>query len=944
MLLIEKVGAVMVVGGGVAGIQAALELADSGYFVYLVESSASLGGVAARLDRTFPENGCSMCVLSWRMVRCGRHPNISLKTLTEVERIEGEAGDFTVSLRRLPRYVSVERCVGCGECSRRCPVTVKEEGWTGARFRKAIHIPYAQAVPSGYMIDVGNCRRFTGDDCRLCEDACPHGAVILGDAEGTESVRVGSIILAPGFRTFDPSCMHTLGYGVLPNVITSMDLERRFAGTGSREQRLVRPSDGMDVARVAFLQCIGSRDRNKGRHVYCSSTCCTSALKEALDAMDRAKGLQASIFFTDLRTMGKGCERYLTLARDKGVAFHRCRVQHLEAVPGSDDILVRYISEEGRQVADEFDLVVLSVGMEASPETLKLARIAGIETDLDGFALSAPFDPTATSRRGIYACGAFQGPADIALSVVGASAAAAGASIPLADVRYSLSGKKDLPPPQGISGEEVRAGVFVCRAGLDLSGVRDHHRVMEYSEKLPTVAVAEACPFACSQDSQDGIRRKIEQSGLNRVVVAGCRFPASELVFRETLRDGGIEERFLEMASPRMNDDRLNGGGGDEVLVHTLNEIHDAVGRVHLVAGTPQRVGVNPQALVVGGGVTGMVAALGFAEQGFPVHLIEKSPELGGMARHLHRTWKKESIPGFVNDLVARVKEHPLTTIHLRSVVTDAEGVAGNYRSSIRKQNSTMSIEHGVVVLAPGGSPWRPDEYGYGRSQRVVTSLEFDKLHATGDERVRFSHNFVFIQCVGSRERGRPYCSRVCCTHSLQSAIALKEENRERSVFLLYRDMRSYGQREELYRYAREVGIVFINYGMHEKPGVVVQEDELDVVVWDHVLHEPFNISADLVILASAVLPNPDAAELARLYGASLDEDGFLQEKGTDTGMVDVASTGVFFAGLAVHPKPLEESIAEARAAVARATSILSKRQIVFHSGIPRTGRDDVDG
>ena len=943
MLLIEKAGAVMVVGGGVAGIQAALDLADSGYFVYLVESSESLGGVTARLDKTFPENNSSMCVLSWRMALCGRHPNISLKTLTDVERIEGEAGDFTVTLHRFPRYVSVERCVACGVCSRECPVSVRDEHGSGGGLRKAVCGPCAGTVPSAYRIDPRNCKRLSGGDCTLCADACPYGAVIYDDAEGMEAVRVGAIILAPGFRAFDPSGMRSLGYGSLPNVITSMDLEKRLAGTGPAERRLLRPSDGMDVVRVAFVQCVGSRDRNKGQHSYCSSTCCTSALKEALDAMDRAKGLEVTIFFTDLRTMGKGCERYLDLARERGVVFHRCRVQLLEAAPGSDDVLIRYVSEEGRQVSDEFDLAVLSVGMEASPEALKLARIAGIETDLDGFAFSPSFDPAATSRRGIYACGAFQGPSDIALSVTGASAAAAGASIPLVDVRYSLSRKRALPPLKNLAGQEARVGVIVCLAGLDLSGVADPDRVVEFAAAQPSVVVAEGVSFACSQDSQDNIRRKIEQDGLNRLIIAGCRSLDSGPVFRETLRDVGFDDRVFEMTGSRSEDDRFRVGGGDEARARVMREIHSAVGRVHQVSGAPVRVGVNPQVLVVGGGVAGMVAALGFAEQGFPVHLVEKSPELGGTARHLYRTWKKESISAFVNDLAARVKEHPLTTIHLRSMVTGADGFTGNYRSSIRKQNSTMSLEHGVVVLAPGGSPCRPDEYGYGRSHRVVTSLELDKLRAMGDERIKYSHNFVFIQCVGSRESNRPYCSRICCTHSLQSAIALKEENRERSVFILYRDMRSYGQREELYRYAREVGVVFINYGIHEKPGVLVQEDELDVVVWDHVLHEPFNISADLVILASAVLPGPDTAELAKLYGAALDEDGFFRQGSANTGLVDVSASGVFFAGLAVHPKSIEESIAEARAAVARATTILSRRQIFFHSGGTRTGGEEPD-
>lgn len=933
MLLVEKVGAVVVVGGGVAGLQASLDLADSGYLVYLVERSGALGGTMARLGRTFPGNSCSMCFLSPRMVRCGRHANIRIMTLTEVERIEGESGDFTVTLRTRPRYVSMEKCVACGECARRCPVSVKDEHQCGDAFRRAIYIPYAQAVPAKYRIDPAHCRRLAGGECRECMDACPNGAVIFDDVEKVECVRAGSIILAPGLRTFDPSSIRALGYGVLPNVITSMELERRLSVTGPTGGRLVRPSDGKAVRKAAFLQCVGSRDRNKARHGYCSSICCTSALREALDAQERAGELEVSFFFTDLRTQGRGCESYSMLAMERGARFHRCRVHSLEPTAVAGDICLRYVSDEGRQVTEEFDLVVLSVGLEASLESLKLVKIAGIATDIDGFAVTSSFAPLSANRPGIYVCGAFSRPSDITLSLAGAAAAAAEASIPLADVRYSLSAREEPPPLSEPSGSDARIGVFFCRCGLDLSGIREIDRLAGYAASQPSVAATGESLFACSQDAQECIRRRIVSEGLNRVVIAGCRFPAAEPVFRGTLRDAGLDVRLFGTINPDGEEEWHPAMWGETAGARTASEIRNSVRRARSTVATPfARVGINPQALIIGGGIAGMVAALGFADQGFPVHLVEKTPELGGNARNLYKTWKNESIPAFVNDLVTRVKEHPLTTVHLRSVVTGAEGMVGNYRSSIRKQNSTMFVEHGVVVLAPGGAGYKPDEYGYGRSRRVVTALEFDRLYASGDERFRYSHNFVFIQCVGSREPERPYCSRVCCTHALQSAVALKEEKKERSVFVLYRDMRSYGQREELYRKAREAGVVFMRYGVHEKPGVAVQEDELDVVVRDHVLHEPFSISADLVILAPAIVPSPDIPELARLYGAALDGDGFLVERPAKVHPVDVDSQGVFFAGLAVHPKSIEETIEEARAAVARATTILCRRQIVLNS------------
>ena len=859
--------------------------------------------------------------------------NIELMTLTDVERVDGQLGHFKVSLRQKPRYVNMEKCIACGECARKCPKKVKDEYNEGITTRKAIYVKYPQAVPLKYQIDPQHCIAITKQRCRVCEKVCPAGAIRFDDVEREISLQVGSIILSAGFKIFDPRGIHTWGYGVFPNVITSVELERYLSISGPTQGRLIRPSDGREVKKMAFLQCVGSRDYNKSSHGYCSSVCCMYAIKEALIAMDHVKDLEISIFYMDLRTHGKDFERYYQRAQSKGVKFHRCRVHSLEPADEEGNIYFRYITDEGKQLKDEFDMVVLSVGLESHPDAVRLAQRTGVQAGHNGFVSGSSFAPVSTTRPGIYVCGAFSGPKDIPQSVIGASAAATAAAIPLVDVRYSLWQQKEFPIERDVCNEEPRIGVFICHCGSNIARVIDVEDVAEYAATLPYVTYVERTLFTCSQDTQDIIRQRIEEKALNRIVVAACTPRTHEGLFRETLKSSGLNEYLFEMANIRNQASWVHAGEPEAATAKAKDLVRMAVAKVELMEPLPPvAVGVNPHALVIGGGVAGMVVATGLADQGFPVHLVEKSSELGGNARHLYRTWRDESIPAFVEALVARVKAHELITIHLKGQVIRAEGFIGNFRSTISKPTCAITVNHGAAVFATGGQAYKPDEYGYGHSQRVFTALEFDKLHLVGDERIKYGNNFVFIQCVGSREPSRPYCSRVCCTHSIQSAIALKDEAPERNVFILYRDIRSYGLREELYKKARELGVIFINYDMHQRPDVRVSEDDLRVVVWDHVLHQPFVIPADVVVLATAILPNPEVRELAKLYRLPVDNDGFLQEAHVKLRPVDFTTDGLFLAGLAHYPKPMEEVVAQAQAAVARAVTVLSNRRIDLDS------------
>lgn len=866
-------------------------------------------------------------------------------THTELERLEGEAPRFQATLRRRPRYVDLSRCVACGECARVCPVTVQDPRCGPHAQRSAIFLSYPQAVPLAYQIDGRRCLHLTGGICRACEKVCPADAVRFDNQEHRVTVTVGSVILASGFQPFEPPPRNPWGYGLYADVVTSYAWERMLAAAGSDRCSILRPSDGRPVRKVAFVQCVGSREATGRGHAYCSTVCCMTAVKEASMALECDPSLEVAVFYTDMRTTGKDFERYYNGIKDRGVRFIRCRVPALEPAENGSGLVVDYPSEHGRRLREVFDMVVLSVGMEIPQGVQELCERLGVKTDPHGFVETSSFEPVKSSRPGIYVCGTATGPKDIAHAVLEGSAAAAAAAIPLADVRNSLSCLKTFPEERPIDREAPRVGVFICHCGSNIAGVVDVEAVARAASRLPHVAHVERKLFACSHDSQELIRRSIEAYRLNRVVVAACSPVTHENLFRETLKNAGLNEYLFEMANIRNQAAWVHGRDPQAATEKAVDLVRMAVVKVALQEPLPPvTVNVNPTVLVVGGGVAGLTTALGLADQGFPVHLVEKSSQLGGNARHLYRTWKGEDIPGFVDRLAARVRSHPYISVYLKSDVVAAEGFVGNFRSTIRKGGATITVDHGVTVLAVGGMAHKPEEYGYAESQRVLTALEFDKLRTVGDERIAGAKTFVFIQCVGSREPGRPYCSRVCCTHAIQSAMELKEEDPSREIYILYRDVRTYGLRESLYRKAREQGVVFIHYELQEKPTVRLGPNELYVRVTDHVLNTPLVLRADVVILATAIVPHPDVAELARIYKLPLNADGFFQEAHAKLRPVEFLTEGIFMAGLAHGPKSLDEVMTQAQAVTARAAAVLSTRRKALDAVKAHVVSENCDG
>ncbi len=934
-----KIGAVMVVGGGVSGIQAALDLADAGFYVYLVEKTGSIGGTMARIDKTFPTNDCSMCIIAPKLVECGRHKNIRLLTLCEVTAVEGTAGNFTVTVHESPRYVDPVRCIACGKCTENCPKKVDNGHDAGIGKRRAIYLQYPQAVPLKYQIDPQACLRLQKPGaCGFCEEACDAGAIVFDDTGKIHRIEVGAVILATGFTPFDPapsgpsSPSGTWQYGSNQNVITSLQLERYLSTTGPTEGHLRRPSDGKPVRKMAFLQCVGSRDENQCGHGYCSSVCCMTAIKEAMLVRDQVEGrggLQTSIFYMDMRTHGKGFDSFMERARNEvGVRFVRCRMGGVETDGESGDLRLRYVNEDGRQIEEFYDMVVLSIGLESPRAAVELARVANINLTADNFAATSDFAPVSTSREGIFTCGAMAGPKDIPQSVVEGSAAAAAAAELLAPTRNRVSVSENYPEERvDEEGEGIRLGIFICHCGTNIAGVVDVRNLAEYALTLPDVVHVERKIFTCSQDSQDAIIGSIRDHRLNRVVIAACTPRTHEALFRETLKVAGLNECLVEMANIRNHNAWVHGDNPAGTTAKAKDLVRMAAAKATYA--DPVKALTMPiiqKGLVIGGGVAGMTAALNLARQGFEVHLVERTETLGGHAVNLKQTWSGEHVTTQVAKLIDKVVWNDRIIIHKQCEVAAVSGFVGNYRSTLTCGNGeSRVIEHGVGIIAVGGEAAVPLEYGYGSLKCVVTSVQFDKLYELKEKHVKQARRFVFIQCVGSREEDHMYCSKVCCTHSVQSAIALKKENPERSIYILYRDMRTYAQRESLYKQARKLGIIFINYELHGKPKVIGKGAGVEVEVWDHVLHEPLSIPADMVILAVAIRPREDAEKLGKLYKVPLDGDGFFHEAHAKLRPVDFSTDGMFVAGLAHYPKPVEESIAQALAASARAATLLAR-------------------
>jgi len=882
-------------------------------------------------------------------ILCGLCTRVCEKMGANAISLTGRGVDMQVDT---PYHLNTDACFGCGACASLCPTghidltkvnrehtklqvqPIPSEYDMGLKGRKPVYVPYAQAIPNTPAIDRDVCIHFKTGDCEICAEFCGVDAIDYTMEDEIVELNVGSIILAPGFEPFDPSKFDSYIYAQHPNVITSMEMERMLSASGPTEGHLMRMSDHQEPKKIAWFQCVGSRDLNRCDNSYCSSVCCMYAIKEAVIAKEHAgDDLDCAIFYMDMRTHGKDFERFYDTARDKhGVRFIRSRVHTVNPLRDSEELEIQYVTEDGGMVTENFDLIVLSIGLQTPPEVAALADSLGLDLTDGNFCRTETFNPVTTSKEGIFVCGAFQGPKDIPQSVVDSSAAAAAAGEMLASARNTLTKSKEVIPETNVAGERPRIGVFVCRCGTNIAGVVDVPSVADYAATLPYVEYATDNLYSCSQDTQETMAQIIKQKKLTRVVVAACTPKTHEPLFQETMSNAGLNKYLFEMANIRNQDSWVHKNNPELATQKAKDLVRMAVSKVALTQPLKEaELGITPSAMVIGGGISGMASALSLARQGYETHIIEKSGALGGQALNLHKTAQGEEVQPKLNSLLQEVEGEDKITVHLETALNGVEGFVGNFKSTLSSNGSEEVLEHGVAVMATGASESKPAEYGYGQSPKVVTGLELDRIFMEQKADLDIIETAVFIQCVGSREPDRPYCSRVCCTHSIHSALELKKHNPEMSVFILYRDIRTYGEREYLYKKAREQGIIFVRFSLDHKPEVTITGDTLKVRVIDHVLGTPIEIETDLLTLAASIVPNSDK-QLAEYFKVPVNDDGFFIERHAKLGPSEFATDGVYLCGMAHYPKPIDESIAQGKAAGARAVTLLAKDKL-FASG-----------
>ncbi len=764
-------------------------------------------------------------------------------------------------------------------------------------------------------------------ECLQCVAVCKAGAINHELKEETIKFRVGSIILSPGFDEFDAKKLAAYGYGRFPNVISSIQFERILSASGPFQGNLVRPSDRKAPKKIAWIQCAGSRDMTKnGGNEYCSSVCCMYAIKEAVIAKEHHHEVEPTIFYMDIRAHGKDFDAYYERAkREYGVRFIRSMISKVAEKPRTKNLLITYVDGDGRIAEEEFDLVVLSVGLNPSQDAKDLAKRLGLELNPYGFCKTEEFSPLRTSRPGVYVCGAFQGPKDIPETVAQASAAVTSASTFLSDVRGTLTKKKDYPPELDIRGQEPRIGVFVCHCGINIGGVVRVPEVIEYAKTLEGVVYVDENLYTCSQDTQEKIKKAIQEHQLNRVVVASCSPRTHEPLFQETVRETGLNKYLFEMTNIRDQCSWVHMHQPTEATEKAKELLRMAISKSRLLQPLKEPVvEVTKKGLVIGGGLSGMAAALALARQGFECALIEREAELGGNLRHIYSTIEGNDPQKLLRETIEEAKSNPRIQVFTKTELKNLSGYVGNFKSLLSVDGTEQEYDHGIVIVAVGAKESTPTEYLYGQDKRVLTQRELEEKIALRKEEVRRCRSIAMIQCVGSRTPERPNCSRICCSVAVKNALKVKEINPEARIAILYRDLRTYGLMERYYTQARKAGIEFIQYEPDAKPSLWIEDGSIKLRVRDRILGEEIDLQPDLVALASAIVPHDNTA-LAKMLKVPLTADGFFLEAHMKLRPVDFATDGIFLAGLAHFPKTISESISQAEAAVARATAAIAK-------------------
>ena len=860
--------------------------------------------------------------------------------------MEGKAGDFQITLVKKPRYIIEEKCTGCTTCVEYCPVEYPDKFNQGISQNKAVHVYFSQAIPLISYIDE-SCIYLKEKKCKICEGVCQNDAIDLNQKAEKVNVNVGAIILSSGIKPYNPEVKDEYRYREFQNVITSMDYERLLSSTGPYEGEVLRTSDKKHPQKLAWIQCVGSRRVTPGDNSYCSGVCCTYTQKQVILTKDHDVDAECTIFHNDIRSFGKDFERYYQRAEQlPGVEFIRSYASIVREDPETKNVFLRYSTTDEGVKEEEFDMVVLSVGLNPPEKNKELAEKFGIELNRHGFCEATQTNPIETTRPGVFVSGAFQGPTDIPESVFTASGAGAQVGEFLDYRRDKLAEERVYPPERDVSQEEPRIGVFVCHCGANISSVVNVPSTVEYAETLPNVVYAQEQLFSCATNSAQEITDLAQEKGLNRVVIAACSPRTLEPLFRDTLREAGLNQYYCDMANIREHCSWVHSKQKEEATQKAQDIVRMSVARARYLQPLQEfDLPVNKAALVVGGGIAGMTCALSMANQNHDVYLIEKDKDLGGMARRLHTTLEGMDVQAHLKDLIRAVYNNPLIHVFHNATITDVSGYVGNFITTVEAEGNVKEIKHGASVIAIGADVYTPTEYLYGEDEKVLTHVELGEEIAKETESVVNAQSVVMIQCVGCRNEDRNYCSRVCCTHAVKNALNLKKVNPEMDIYILFRDMRTYGCSEDYYREASEKDVKFIRYDPDDKPQVEATTAEgrpvIRVAVTDPVLGQKIGIDADVLSLAAAVIPSASTLEIAGHFKVTLSPDAFFKEAHVKLKPVEFAADGVYLCGTAHYPKHIKESINQAYGAAGRVLTLLSHDTVVASGSVCEVNDND---
>ncbi|MBA7521589.1 hypothetical protein ES705_13696 [subsurface metagenome] len=852
-----------------------------------------------------------------------------------------------------------EMCWICGACNFICPVGKKVHAFIsnrtpipipdsfniGLNERAAVSILYPQAIPNMPAIDNNTCLHLNNDVCGICKEVCEAEAIDYEQIEQKSELNVGAIILSPGYNLFDPELKPDYGYEKFDNVITAIEFERILSASGPFQGKILRPSDKTGPEKIAWIQCVGSRDHERD---YCSAVCCMYATKEAIIAKEHeGENLKCDIFYMDMRAYSKGFEEFYVRAQKLGVNYIRCRPLGIREQADTNNLIIDYLAEDDRKLSGEYELVILSTGLTAPTQAKKLAQEFSLNLNKYDFCETSSFIPVDSPKEGVFITGAFTEPKDIPESVMQGSAAAARTLSLLFAEKGKLVKEKEYPPEKDVTGEEPKIGVFICHCGKNIGGIISVPEVVEYARTLPNVVYVEDNLYTCSAESGERIQQAIKEHDLNRIIVASCTPRTHEPLFQSIIQEAGLNPYLFEMANIR---DQCTWVHMHEPNL-ALQKAKDLVRMAQAKAGTLEplynrKIKISRNALVVGGGVSGITSALNLAEQSFEVYLLEKSETLGGNFMKVKFLINGDDPQNKLNSLIDKVKQHPKIHIYTNSQINKIDGSVGNFSTEFKSKNKVYTVDHGVVIVVTGAENYNPTEYMYGEDNKVITQRELEEKLANGYLQTsnHKPQTIVMIQCVGSRDEKRPYCSRICCQQAIKNALLIKEKSPDTNVFILYRDIRTYGFNEGYFTKAREKDVRFIVYNEDKKPDVEKVNGQLKVSAYNPVINARVNIKTDLLILSTGVIPRDDAIDLAQKLKVPLTSDGFFLEAHMKLRPVDFATEGVFLCGLAHFPKTVDESIAQALAASSRASTIISKEEIELAAVISYVVDENCDG